>query len=245
MRYHMVRVSQNAKLGPIPSIYSSRETCPSTCPLKDAGCYADHGNIRLHWNRVTASGVSIDSLCAQIKTLPKQQLYRYAVAGDLPPTPEDRQKLATANAGRPVIVFTHHRDQQLVRDLTAQGFHVNYSCDNLNDVDNVAADISAVVVVPSTYQRKKSETVAEFRKRLGGKLKMRTPKGRPVALCPATYLDETTCSSCGLCASFRRNGTVIAFPAHGARHRTIDRAYPSNEFNSSSNHMESDRTART
>ena len=44
-------------------------------------------------------------------------------------------------------------------------------------------------------------------------LPRRTPAGRRIAVCPATYSDAT-CKSCGACARVR--DAVIGFPAHGA-----------------------------
>src|SRR6202040_1216441 len=43
-------------------------------------------------------------------------------------------------------------------------------------------------------------------------LPVRTPAGRRIAICPATYT-AATCKSCGACAKPRE--AVIGFPAHG------------------------------
>jgi hypothetical protein len=51
-------------------------------------------------------------------------------------------------------------------------------------------------------------------------LPVRTPAGRRIAICPATYTDAT-CKSCGACAEPRE--AVIGFPAHGAW-RTVEKA---------------------
>jgi hypothetical protein len=57
-----------------------------------------------------------------------------------------------------------------------------------------------------------AETIGEWRDRTAA-LPRRTPAGRRIAICPATYSDPT-CKTCGACASPR--GAVIGFPAHGA-----------------------------
>lgn len=36
--------------------------------------------------------------------------------------------------------------------------------------------------------------------------------------CPATYRDDVTCATCGLCASTTRK-VIVGFPAHGAAKR--------------------------
>jgi hypothetical protein len=56
-----------------------------------------------------------------------------------------------------------------------------------------------------------AETIAEWRDRIA-RLPVRTPAGRRIAICPATYTDAT-CKSCGACAESRE--AVIGFPAHG------------------------------
>jgi hypothetical protein len=56
-----------------------------------------------------------------------------------------------------------------------------------------------------------AETIAEWRDRIA-RLPVRTPAGRRIAICPATYTDAT-CKSCGACAEPR--AAVIGFPAHG------------------------------
>jgi hypothetical protein len=64
-----------------------------------------------------------------------------------------------------------------------------------------------------------TETIAEWRDRIGD-LPRRTPAGRKIAICPATY-SNATCKSCGACAKPRE--AVIGFPAHGAW-RVVEKA---------------------
>jgi hypothetical protein len=56
-----------------------------------------------------------------------------------------------------------------------------------------------------------TETIAEWRDRIAH-LPVRTPAGRRIAVCPATYT-AATCKSCGACAEPR--DAVIGFPSHG------------------------------
>ena len=102
---------ENRKTGQIPTAYVARETCPSSCPLLGKGCYAETGNIGLHWRKMI--GVPWAKFCLMIaEKLGPRQLWRYGVAGDLPGFGGliDRaalQLLTTANARRPVIAYTH------------------------------------------------------------------------------------------------------------------------------------------
>ena len=49
---------------------------------------------------------------------------------------------------------------------------------------------------------------------------LKTPGGRPVVMCPATQRDDVSCATCQLCQ--RQRSTIVGFPAHGSRHRTIN-----------------------
>jgi hypothetical protein len=222
VRYHLTRISRNKKTGPMPVSTSSRETCPTTCTLQGRGCYADNGPLRLHWDKVTQSGVTFDEFLRQVQALPRSQLWRYGQAGDLPPDTTDVIRLAKANGHRPVIVFTHGRAFQTYREATGLGFHVNLSCDSLKEADALSSEgLSMVVVLPTFYARQKDEALRTYRARIGGRLGLTTPGGRGVAICPATYY-ETDCSRCQVCAKARAGGTIMGFPAHGSTARRID-----------------------
>jgi hypothetical protein len=46
---------ENRKTGQIPTAYVARESCPIGCPLLGRGCYAETGNIGLHWRKMTGA----------------------------------------------------------------------------------------------------------------------------------------------------------------------------------------------
>ena len=144
MKFGFTRVSATGKVGPLPVVTASKDTCPDTCPLKGAGCYAEHGPLALVWNRVS---LSLDQLCAHIRTLPRNQMWRYGQAGDLPTTPKDLDKIIKANASRPVICYTHHRNLEMVRQTATKGFHINVSADTLEEADEFANKASLLLVV--------------------------------------------------------------------------------------------------
>lgn len=213
MLFHFRRVSANSKLGPMPAVMASRATCPSTCKLFGAGCYADHGPGSIMWRKLTAgvapNQVTFEQLLHLIKALPKRIRWRYGTAGDLPPADADVLALAKANGDREAIVFTHGRRYETYRAARDIGMHINVSTDSVADADAVldeAPDMSVVVVLPSDHGRRPT----------------RTPAGREVAVCPATYAERVTCSTCNLCSRARPRGVIIGFPAHGSRKRMID-----------------------
>jgi len=55
---------ENRKTGQIPSAYVARESCPSSCPLLGNGCYAETGNIGLHWRKM--KGVQWAKFCLTV-----------------------------------------------------------------------------------------------------------------------------------------------------------------------------------
>ena len=186
-------------------------------------CYARGGPLRLQWAKVDREGVSFDAFLKLVADrLPPRQLWRYGQAGDLPPSSEDKLRLAKANRRRPVLCYTHQRDVDAFREAARLGFHVNLSADNLHEADELAATgLSVVAVLPSFYQRRAAENVGAFRQRIGGHLRLQTPGGRKVPICPATYAD-TNCSRCQVCARPRAGGTIIGFPAHGLQRKRLD-----------------------
>jgi len=213
MRIHFKRVSDNKKTGAIPVTMTERASCPSSCPLKGAGCYAENFPIVLHWRRVESTGLEWGELCEKVSGLPPGQLWRHDVAGDLPHNrgvidAQAMLELASANKGRKGFTYTHHRvdnaqNAQILADCNAAGLTINLSAESLQQADALAAlDIAPVVVV-----------VPEDASRL-----QHTADGRAVVGCPATYRKDVTCESCGLCAITSRR-CIVAFPVHGVKKR--------------------------
>lgn len=223
MKFVLTKISRNRKLGPIPSVIASSDTCPSDCILRGRGCYAELGPISLQWKKANDNGMSFDALLREIRRLPKRQLWRYGTAGDLPPDRESLLRLAAANQNRPVLVYTHGQDFPGYHLANQLGFHVNVSADDISHADRLAkTGLSVVVTISSDYARKPKESLSDYRTRLGGRLKSFTPEGRTIIPCPASYT-ETTCLDCQLCARPRRGGVIVGFPAHGSRRAQIDK----------------------
>lgn len=210
------RVSRNVKTGPIPVTTTDERSCPDSCPLKGAGCYAEYGNVRRVWDRVTkgAMGGSWQEAMDNIRALPKGQLWRHNQAGDLPGI-GDRidtvalSQLVAANAGKRGFTYTHKpmtpENMALVEMANSKGFTVNLSADDLAEADELAALSVAPVVVVLPHDQTRA---------------VKTPEGRAVAICPATISDSVTCASCGLCA-VKDRAAIIGFPAHGPAKKRV------------------------
>jgi hypothetical protein len=228
----------NRKTGDIPTAYVARESCPLGCPLLGRGCYAQTGNIGLHWRKMR--GIPWARFCQAVaETLGPRRLWRYAVAGDLPGFSSliDRAALAAltaANRHRPVIAYTHKpvldgehpaagANRRFIAEAIAGGFLINLSANHPRHADALAALALApvVTVLPRAYARRQqslghgrrewAETIGQYRDRIAA-LPTHTPAGRRIAVCPATYTG-TTCETCRACAKPRT--AVIGFPAHG------------------------------
>lgn len=215
--YHFTLKSRNAKTGAIPTTVTSATTCPEACPLKASGCYAKGGPLAMHWRAVTEGkrGGPLADLCASIAALPAGTLWRHNVAGDLPGEGDAIDKAAmltliSANEGKRGFTYTHKpphigANGDLIRYANAKGFTVNLSANTLAHADRlVALGIGPVVVVQDAPEGTRADTV--------------TPEGHKVATCPATYREDVTCATCGLCASTTRK-VIVGFPAHGAAKR--------------------------
>jgi len=215
-------VSRNPKTGPMLAIYYPRRSCPSTCPLRgDGGCYGENGPLAWNWNRLDRSDADKELQVLQaIKRQPRGAMWRDAVVGDQKPTTPNGRNICEktlkaktrANAGRPVLAFTHHRinkhNLRVLRDALRDGFQINLSADNLRDADRKAdTGLPVTVVMPSDAPKVSW-----------------TPKGRKVVRCPASNSGKkVTCSTCGMCA--RTRDYIIGFPAHGTRKKTINKRF--------------------
>ena len=219
MRMTFVRVSENRKTGPIPVSMSPRATCPSSCPLRSSGCYADHGPLGWHWDRLSSgeTGISWSDFLSEVRRLPKGTLWRHNVAGDLPGYGDkvDTTRLAElveANRGKSGFTYTHKaptpKNLDVIRSANRAGFTINLSANTLQEADALARKKAGpvVVILPADAAYNHVD---------------RTPEGRKVVVCPESYRDDINCSSCQLCADPKRRA-IVGFPAHGSAFRKAE-----------------------
>jgi hypothetical protein len=201
--------SGNAKTGPIPVSISERGTCPPSCSLFRAGCYASYGKLGAHWRGVgTSSGswIPFEAFLGRVRSLPEGSLWRHNEAGDLAGEGEDLDRealraLVAANRGRRGFTFTHKthtRYTNVYKRAIAAGFTVNLSADSLKEADRLQKrGLPTVVLLPADAPDRG----------------IKTPGGHAVVVCPA-QTSHLTCASCQLCAKPFRH-SIVGFKAHG------------------------------
>lgn len=218
MKAQLIRVSGNAKTGPIPVSTTGRQSCPDACELKTKGCYASYGPSAIHWKKVTEGerGKEWPEFCKDVKALPKGQLWRHNQAGDLPGANNviDAKALGMllkANSGKKGFTYTHYpmtseTNRTAVWAANVDGFTINLSANNVAMADNLF-DLGIAPVV--TILPRDAENVTY------------TPKGRKVVACPAEKSDRVNCATCALCQDSKR-GYIIGFRAHGTAKKHVD-----------------------
>jgi hypothetical protein len=179
-----------------------------------------------------------DGYCASVAKLDPGTPWRHAQAGDLPHQGGELDRdmveaLATANKGRRGFGYTHAEviesahNRSVVAGAVAAGFALNLSGNTVAHADELAdLDVAPVVaVLPLAYERKSSkgewtESYEDYVERMKT-LPDRTPAGRKIVVCPATYRNDTSCTTCLLCQKTSRR-SVVGFPAHGSRKKVVD-----------------------
>lgn len=209
-RVTWVPKSGNKKLGGIPASIVSPEACPPSCGFYGKGCYAEFGASGHHWRNVEHRGLLWGDFIDRVRALPAGQLWRYAVAGDLPGEGEaiDESRLGElveANRGKRGFSFTHKRAAySAIRQANASGFTINLSADTLEEADaKWWSGLPVATVLPADASGD-----------------IRTPAGRRVVICPAQLRDDVTCASCQLCSVSSRKG-IVGFRAHGQMKKTV------------------------
>lgn len=227
MYLSLIRVSGNNKTGPIPVSMSSSDTCPTSCPWNGNGCYAQYFRTAIQWRQLDSGGgnkitaITWEEFLSKIAWLPKGQLWRHNVTGDLPGLGDtiDHHKLSElveANRGRKGFTYTHKpvglTGQHLVnaRAIYAankNGFSIGLSADGLKEADELAdLNIAPVVAVIPT----------------DSPIHMDTPGGRKAIVCPAEYNEQIQCANCQLCAKPRK--AIVCFRAHGSGKSIVNKA---------------------
>ena len=216
---HLTPKSRNTKTGPIPVSTTGAETCPTVCPLRGGGCYANGGPLAIHWAKVSAGERKMPwrAFCDAVAAFPAGTLWRHNQAGDLPGdgiaiSSPKLQALIDANQGKRGFTYTHcpptSDNLELIRDANRRGFTVNLSADTFAELDRLPPDVPAVVLLPLDAPMRAGAA--------------QTPGGRRVIQCPAERSPAVTCRDCALCYRADRRTVAVGFTVHGSRKATAD-----------------------
>jgi hypothetical protein len=202
---HLVAISSNSKIGPIPATYRGRDTCPSDCAFLNNGCYGDGRIFGLAHKYVAP--LPIDKAREILRRSRTDAKYlRDRVVGDLVNSRgmfDMHYVLGIARLAREhgLTVFGYtHAWRMLTREdaaaIRTTGYVMNASCETVQDVrEAISLGMPAVITNDNVPE---GDTVAGYR----------------VITCPAQVRDNVTCATCGLCAKPERK-VVIRFLTHG------------------------------
>lgn len=205
--FHLSKRGGNEKVGAIPVSTSHSGTCPDACPLKRAGCYAESGHLRMHWDRVDSGerGTTWEHFLRKVRALARGVAFRHNQAGDLVGRDDviDREAgLEFAEAARHTRcwTYTHYpptpENAETIR-MTNKHITVNVSANNLKEADEAKAlGLPTVVVMPI-------DAVSGL-----------TPKGNRLVICPE-QTHGITCDKCMLCYRQTPGRPIVGFRVHG------------------------------
>ena len=150
MRVAFVRSSKNRKTGPIPISMSPKITCPSSCPLRGNGCYAEHGPLGWQWDRLSSgeTGISWRAFLQAVRRLPEHaaleaQRQRGSSRQRREDQPKDaRRSSSSANTGKRGFTYSHKHATEdnlaAIRAANRTGFTINLSANTLEEADTLA-----------------------------------------------------------------------------------------------------------
>lgn len=240
--YHLSAKSRNKKLGAgVAATTTTRESCPDICPLKNAGCYADAGPLRLHWDRVTRGETGCDATghFAEIAALKPGTALRLNQAGDLPShngriDPEFISGLIRSTRHLSAVWgYTHHpaapfgwgdagrhNRAQLIR-ARDNGVVINLSTDSPAAAVNARRISGLPVVMTATHAMLDSVIGDSWRQGRADSWRHYTHR---FVVCPQTTGQVESCRECRfLCARGKRE-SIVVFPVHGTNARKAERA---------------------
>lgn len=213
-----VERSDNSKIGLVHATYASQQSCPTTCPLKNAGCYAENGPVGI-WtrkvNRADPNATGLDVALAEAEaitnTLSGSLNLRLHVVGDCASTEAAatvaKAALSIMRRGNKVWTYTHA--SKTVDRAAWHGVSVLASAETPEEVKEAQdAGWATAVVVPEFKDDKLYEE-----------------DGLKILPC-VNQTHGVKCVDCRLCWNSERlaaKGITIGFKVHGARRNVVKR----------------------
>jgi len=202
--------SSNSKIGNIAATYLPiKSTCPSTCALKDNGCYAQIGNVGFQvrrLERLTEGKKAYDIIRAEAREiiakgkLANGKTLRLHVSGDAR-TDKSAKLLAKAANYWDGKVYTYTHAWRSVNRESWGAISVLASCENIEDAKAALKRGYVPSIVVSEH--------------VGARTYMKD--GVKVIPCPS-QTKGITCEQCNLCMNDKmllEQGAAIGFAVHG------------------------------
>lgn len=245
-KFQLSGKSGNSKIGTNCAVTTSpRQTCPTSCPLMGAGCYAENWPMVLHWNKLSEGkkGQTWEEHLSAIRKLPMGRYLRINQAGDLPSdgATVNRSRCldlakVSGSRGKVAWTYTHHdpgENSELFEEMTQRGLTVNLSANSAGHALKLMKSGHPVTtVVPEDFKSQKIDGVrfvvcpAVGNKTIscsGGRTKHDYGKMNSKGDRVVKYYDTAPCGGGKgpLCARADRD-YVIAFPAHGPKRKDAE-----------------------
>jgi hypothetical protein len=207
-----VEKSSNAKVGDVSVTLASQASCPSICPFRGSGCYAESGPMALHTNRLNSDPITSSIAIAQqeaaaIRNLSGKRHLRLHTVGDCRTDRAARiVALAAAefSAKHGKVAWSYTHSWRTVSRKSWMQVSVLASCETMQDIQEAQdRGYATAIVVEHHPENGRAYKVGE----------------QTIIPCPQQTRENVTCASCGLC---RRDGDLlarkqtIAFAVHGA-----------------------------
>ena len=202
--------SQALKVTTCSLTYVPMSTCPSTCPLLDNGCMAQHGNLRLHTPKGDPN-TAIESEARLIRAMPAYNPLRLRESGDQPDQAGLEKHTApaardwTRRGGQPVWTYTHNW-----RNIDAKAWGTISALASVHSQEEALEAIDAgyapALVLPEVPTHS-----------IGDERYVHCPQQRPGR-------SDFKCRDCQLCFKadwLHQEELVIVFTPHGAGKKKI------------------------
>lgn len=215
-----VEVSRNEKTGVCHATYASQTSCPP-CPLKGAGCYAEHGPMGVHTHRINKAAQGATPLQvaeaeahAIRNTLSGRLDLRLHVVGDCASNEAaslvSEAALETLKPGREAWSYTHAWKN--VDRASWGGVSVLASNETTAGVKEAQGKGWATALIVTKFQD----------------TRLYEKDGLKILPCPQQAHPEkkVQCVDCRLCfddARLAAKGITIGFEAHGSRFKVVGR----------------------
>jgi hypothetical protein len=217
-----VEKSKNSKTGEVSVTYAPIQSCPSTCPFLDKGCYAQSGHSAFTLNRLNRNAeaqkktrpidIALEE-AKQIHNLSGEKDLRLHIVGDAK-TPKAAEILAWAakdhisKAGKMVWTYTHAWK--------------NIPRKKWGDI-SVLASCETIEECKKAMERGYAASVVRL-KPFKGSFNW---QGVKMTACPALSNHNVKCEDCGKCLkdqSLLENNEIVCFFPHGVRKNAAKQA---------------------